>query len=147
MSKHDSPVSRNSLVDMLAVWLEENGYMVATCLEEQEYQKPPPLNGHKPDVYALKRGSPSVIGIVELCDRLRDQLTQQRWSALFAATTRPVSHPGSELYIENESIPLDPSGAFEYVLKLERGLNMVVVEAVDAAGNSTYRSQYVRARY
>ncbi len=99
MSKHDSPVSRNSLVDTLAVWLEENGYMVATCLEEQEYQKPPPLNGHKPDVYALKRGTPSVIGIVELCDRLRDELTRQRWSALFAVTTRAASDPGSELYI------------------------------------------------
>ena len=31
MSKHDSPLSRNSLVDTLAVWLEENGYMVAIC--------------------------------------------------------------------------------------------------------------------
>jgi hypothetical protein len=60
---------------------------------------------------------------------------------------RGTAEPGSELYIENESIPLEASGAFEYALKLKRGLNMIVVEAVDAAGNSAYRPQYVTARF
>ena len=60
---------------------------------------------------------------------------------------RGTAEPGSELYIENQSIPLDASGGFVYALKLKRGLNMIVVEAVDAAGNSAYRSQYVTARF
>jgi hypothetical protein len=60
---------------------------------------------------------------------------------------RGMAEPGSELFIENESVPLAADGGFEYALKLKRGLNMIVVEAVDAAGNSAYRSQYVTARF
>lgn len=60
---------------------------------------------------------------------------------------RGQAEPGSELFIENESVPLAADGGFEYALKLKRGLNMIVVEAVDAAGNSAYRSQYVTARF
>jgi hypothetical protein len=60
---------------------------------------------------------------------------------------RGMAEPGSEVFIENESVPLAADGGFEYALKLKRGLNMIVVEAVDAAGNSVYRSQYVTARF
>ncbi len=99
MPQIESPLCHNSPVHAFAVWLEANGYMVGTCLDEQEHQKPPPLNGYRPDVYALKRGSPSVIGVVELCERLHDEITQKRWKALFSATNRPGSHPGYELHI------------------------------------------------
>jgi hypothetical protein len=60
---------------------------------------------------------------------------------------RGVAEPGSELFIEDESVPVAADGGFEYAMKLKRGLNMIVVEAVDAAGNSAYRSQYVTARF
>jgi hypothetical protein len=60
---------------------------------------------------------------------------------------RGSAEPGSELFIENENVPLDADGKFEYALQLEPGLNMIVIEAVDAAGNSAYRSQYVTARF
>lgn len=60
---------------------------------------------------------------------------------------RGVTEPGSELFIENESVPLATDGGFEYALRLKRGLNMIVIEAVDRAGNSAYRSQYVTARF
>ena len=92
-------LASDSLVYALAVWLEANGYMVGTCLDKEEHQKPPPLNGFRPDIYALRRGSPSVLGVVELCERLDDEFTQERWKALFAATDRPGSHPGYELHI------------------------------------------------
>jgi len=33
------------------------------------------------------------------------------------------------------------------VVTLQRGVNMVVVEAIDAAGNVAYRSETIDARY
>jgi hypothetical protein len=60
---------------------------------------------------------------------------------------RGSAEPGSELFIENERVPLAATGEFEYALQLNPGLNMIVIEAVDTAGNSTYRSQYVTARF
>jgi hypothetical protein len=67
--------------------------------------------------------------------------------AVAELVVRGMAEPGSELFIKNESIPLAADGGFEYALKLKRGLNMIVIEAVDAAGNSAYRSQYVTARF
>jgi hypothetical protein len=60
---------------------------------------------------------------------------------------RGTAEPGSELFIKNDSVPLASDGGFAYALKLQRGLNMIVVEAVDAAGNSAYHSQYLTARF
>jgi hypothetical protein len=60
---------------------------------------------------------------------------------------RGMAEPGSELFIKNRTVPLGASGAFEYTMKLNPGLNMIVIEAVDQAGNSAYRSQYVTARF
>jgi hypothetical protein len=60
---------------------------------------------------------------------------------------RGMAEPGSELFIKNRTVPLGASGAFEYTMKLKPGLNMIVIEAVDQAGNSAYRSQYVTARF
>jgi hypothetical protein len=57
------------------------------------------------------------------------------------------TEPGSELFIENEQVPVAADGGFVYALELDRGLNMIVVEAVDAVGNSAYRTQYVTARF
>ena len=107
MSRDKSSLQRESLVRALAKMLERDDYMVSTCLEEEDHQKPPMLGGCRPDVYALKRGSPSIIGEVELSGRLHDESTQQRWQALFAAANRPGSHPGYELHIMVSSSCLD----------------------------------------
>ena len=93
MAQNEPSLEHDFFVRTLAVWLERNGYAVGTCLEEQEQDKPPPLNGHRPDVYAMKRGSPSVIGLVELCERLHDESTRERWQAVFAAANRPSCRP------------------------------------------------------
>jgi hypothetical protein len=55
--------------------------------------------------------------------------------------------PGSEVFIGNEPVPTNATGEFEYDLALRRGLSVVVVEAVDTAGNTAYRSQLVNAKY
>jgi hypothetical protein len=60
---------------------------------------------------------------------------------------RGAAEPGSELFIKNEQVTLAANGEFEYVVKLSPGLNMIIVEAIDAAGNSAYRSQYVTADF
>jgi mannose-6-phosphate isomerase-like protein (cupin superfamily) len=57
------------------------------------------------------------------------------------------TEPGVELFIGNEMISTRSDGQFEHTILLARGLNHVVVEAVDAAGNSTFLSQYVNAKY
>jgi hypothetical protein len=58
-----------------------------------------------------------------------------------------ATDPGSEVFVSNESVPVSESGVFEYALALRQGLNLLVVEAYDEAGNATYLSQLVRAEY
>jgi len=58
-----------------------------------------------------------------------------------------IAEPGTCLFIKDQSVVVGPSGEFEHTLELDRGLNVVVVEAVDAAGNITYRSQRLNAKY
>ena len=57
------------------------------------------------------------------------------------------AEPGSRVFVNNEEIQVDASGSFSHALVLERGVNMVVVEAIDSAGNVAYRSETVDARY
>lgn len=58
-----------------------------------------------------------------------------------------VTEPGSVVYVANEQVVPTGTGEFEIALFLERGLNVVTVEVVDAAGNTTYESQVVNAKY
>ncbi len=62
-------------------------------------------------------------------------------------TVRGVTEPGAEVLVGQESVRTSPQGGFEVVIMLKRGVNLVVVEAIDGAGNSSYRSQYVEARF
>jgi len=57
------------------------------------------------------------------------------------------TEPGAAVFVGDEVVPTDAGGRFEHTLQLEPGLNHVVVEAVDAAGNSVFRSRYVNARF
>jgi Glucodextranase, domain B/FecR protein len=60
---------------------------------------------------------------------------------------RGFTEPGARVYVANRPVDAAPDGSFEMSLTLQRGLNMVVVEAIDEAGNTTYESRYVTARY
>jgi hypothetical protein len=56
------------------------------------------------------------------------------------------AEPGTRVFINNEEIPVEASGRFAHAITLQRGVNMVVVEAVDSAGNVAYRTQTIDAR-
>ena len=58
------------------------------------------------------------------------------------------AEPGCRLFIRGEEVATDRDGAFACELPLEAGRSptLVTVEAVDEAGNVSYRSQYVKRR-
>jgi hypothetical protein len=57
------------------------------------------------------------------------------------------TEPGSQVLIDKEPVAVSPDGAFERTLTLRRGVNMIVIEAVDAAGNSAYEAKYVNGKF
>ena len=58
-----------------------------------------------------------------------------------------VAEPGARVFINNEEIQPEASGGFSHPMTLQRGVNIVVVEAIDPAGNVAYRSETIDARY
>jgi hypothetical protein len=58
-----------------------------------------------------------------------------------------ITEPGTHVFVQGEPVPIDRTGGFEYPLNLKPGINIVVVEAVDAAGNVAYHSGIVDARF
>lgn len=99
MDNHQRPLEKEELVRILAMRFERSGYSVATSLETEDYRKPLPLDGQKPDVYASKSGGPQVIGIATLCEKLHDVSTQEQWTTLSDAVSRADFNPGYELHI------------------------------------------------
>lgn len=59
---------------------------------------------------------------------------------------RGATEPGASLLVAGKPVPMDGEGRFESIVPLERGVNMVVVEASDAAGNTAYRSLRVNGK-
>ncbi len=100
-------LEHEDLVRVMAAWLEHNLYAVSTTLAAEEHRRPPPLNDFRPDVYATKTGSRSVIGIAEIFENLHEEETEVRWKALFAAVSRPNLRPGYEMHIIVPSSGLD----------------------------------------
>ena len=60
---------------------------------------------------------------------------------------RGVTEPGARLFVDGRSSVAAADGSFEVAVELQRGVNVVVVEAVDVAGNVSYRSELVNAKY
>ena len=58
-----------------------------------------------------------------------------------------VSEPDSQVFIGGQKIESSRSGAFRYILPIVRGINVVVVEAVDQAGNVSYKSEMINGLY
>ena len=57
------------------------------------------------------------------------------------------SEPEVEIYISGKPVNAEPDGSFQKNLHLEPGINIVVVEAVDPAGNVSYQSQLINGKY
>ena len=58
-----------------------------------------------------------------------------------------AAEPGAQIFAGGQSTTASAQGDFEIALPLARGMNVVVVEAFDFAGNSSYRSTLVNAKY
>ena len=51
------------------------------------------------------------------------------------------------MFINGKEVPTTSEGEFRHAVALERGINIIVVEAVDAAGNVSYRSSRVHGKF
>jgi len=57
------------------------------------------------------------------------------------------TEPGARVFINGTEVLTTPEGEFRHAVALERGINIIVVEAVDAAGNVSYRSSTVHGKF
>lgn len=53
------------------------------------------------------------------------------------------TEPGAKVFVAGDPVATDAAGAFSHEIRLRPGANMILVEAVDRAGNATYYSQVV----
>ena len=51
-----------------------------------------------------------------------------------------VTEPGASVFVSGNPVPLNEAGEFESYVRLARGINVIVIEAVDSAGNVAFRS-------
>lgn len=57
------------------------------------------------------------------------------------------SESGSQIFISGQKIASDKNGEFHYTLPISRGTNVVVVEAIDQAGNVSFSSKMITGVY
>ena len=58
-----------------------------------------------------------------------------------------LSEPDSQIFIAGQKITTSSTGEFRYTLPIARGMNVIVVEAVDRAGNVSYSSEMINGVY
>lgn len=58
-------------------------------------------------------------------------------------TLTGVTDPGARVFIKGKRVATDEQGRFSHTIELVRRVNIIIVEAVDGAGNVAYRSQVV----
>jgi len=58
-----------------------------------------------------------------------------------------TAEPDSRVFIGDAEVPTTHSGEFEQTLPLRSGYNIVVVQAVDAAGNTAFESRVINAEF
>jgi len=63
------------------------------------------------------------------------------------ALVRGVTAPGASLLVAGKPVVPGEKGEFECFVPLERGINMIVVESSDAAGNTAYKSLRLIGKY
>lgn len=62
-------------------------------------------------------------------------------------TLHGKTEPGSSVFVESNPVTTSTSGEFQHQLRLQPGINVVVVEAVDASGNVAYSSQLINGKF
>ena len=63
------------------------------------------------------------------------------------ALVRGRTAPGASLLVAGKAVVPGERGEFDCFVPLERGINMIVVESSDAAGNTAYRSLRAHGKY
>jgi hypothetical protein len=58
-----------------------------------------------------------------------------------------TTEPGARIFVKGIPIGTSSSGSFRYAMNLQHGINVIVVEAVDEAGNVTYSSKMVNGKF
>jgi len=61
-------------------------------------------------------------------------------------TLQGQTDPGAKVFIGGQRVRVSAKGKFEYALKLNPGINVIVVEAFDSVNNAAYRSQRVNRK-
>jgi hypothetical protein len=54
------------------------------------------------------------------------------------------TEPGVQVFVGGQAVDVSPSGQFHYTLRLQPGVNVIAVAAVDKANNVASRSQIVK---
>ncbi len=54
------------------------------------------------------------------------------------------TEPGANLFVSGNPVKISDTGTFTQVVTIKQGVNLITVEAVDAAGNVTYRTRSVQ---
>jgi len=62
-------------------------------------------------------------------------------------TVRGHTDPRARVYVTGQRVQVNRDGSFEVEVRLKVGANLLLVEAVDPAGHSSYWSQVLRARF
>ena len=57
------------------------------------------------------------------------------------------AEPDSRVFVGDAEVPVTRDGEFEHPLALRAGYNVVVVQAVDRAGNTTFESRIINAEF
>jgi hypothetical protein len=55
--------------------------------------------------------------------------------------------PGSQVFIGSDFVSTNEVGEFEFALKLRNGYNVVVLQAIDTAGNTTFKYGLINAEF
>lgn len=58
-----------------------------------------------------------------------------------------TTEPGTRLLIAGQPVEVAGDGHFNHEIELASGSNIILVEAIDAAGNNRFRSQWVQGRF
>lgn len=58
-----------------------------------------------------------------------------------------TAEPGAKVYVNGDPVPASAGGGFEHHLRLKQGINVILVEAVDALDNVAYCSQLVNCTF
>ena len=62
-------------------------------------------------------------------------------------TLRGKTEPGAKVYIEGVRVNVDRDGSFRHRIDVRPGASLIVVEAVDSAGNVAYSTNVIHGKY